>query len=96
MSRKFDVVRINPEDKPIYLVIEAFSPDDPETTAYWYDEGTCPTNVLKLNCEKIIVGGDTDPHGLFEYVRTIARPEFLDRAHNPDEEWKRIVPEAFE
>lgn len=95
MSKRYDVIRINPEAKPIYLVVEAFD-GDPEVTSYYYEEGTCPVNVLNGRFEKVIVDGDTDPHGLFEYVRTIDTPAFLGRTHDPDKEWKTIIPEAFD
>jgi hypothetical protein len=36
---------------------------------YHYESHTCPTNFIE--CETIIVKGDTDPHGAFELVRSI-------------------------
>lgn len=94
-AKHYDVLRIDPQGKPIYLVREAFAPDDPQTTEYWYDEGTCPVNVLNGRFVEVILDGDTDPHGLLEFVRTIPKPEFLNRGHRPDEEWPKIIPEAF-
>lgn len=34
---------------------------------YYIEEHTCPTNLV--SCEAIIYNGDTDPHGVLEYVR---------------------------
>lgn len=94
--QEFDILRLDPEDKPIFLIIEAVHPD-PEVASYMVEEGDCPTNFLgRREIECIIVDGDTDPHGLFAYMRRIPRPQFLSRAHNPVEEWKRVVPEAFD
>jgi ribosomal protein L37AE/L43A len=42
--------------------------------AYLYNEHTCPTNFLRV--EAIIsADGDSDPHGIFEYVDDIPWPE---------------------
>lgn len=94
MPKRFDILCLPPQDKPVYFIVEAFSPDDQETTDYYYSEGSCPTNFIK-RVQDIITDGDSDPHGLFEFVRTTEPLEFLDRAHSPDEEWSKIVPEAY-
>lgn len=97
MKKTYDVLCIPPQDKPIYLVVEAYLPDDPETTSYHYEERACPSDLFTgLKCEAVIIGGDTDPHGLIEYVRTMSHPDFLDRAHSPQEEWRKVLPEAYE
>ncbi len=36
-----------------------------EHERHYYEEHTCPTNVLK-DTEDLIFEGDADPHGLFE------------------------------
>ena len=43
----------------------AWMPDD--WHAYFYNEHTCPSNIMRA-VQDVIVGEDTDPHGLFEYV----------------------------
>lgn len=45
---------------------------DAENDRYFYDEHTCPTNYFK-NVEMVIdlENGDTDPHGIFEFVGSI-------------------------
>lgn len=95
VAKQYDIVRLDPQDEPIYFIVEAFSPTDPETTAYWYDEGTCPTNWLKT-VDTIIINGDSDPHGLFAFVRTTMPLTFPRAAHYPDQEWPKIVPEAYQ
>lgn len=37
---------------------------------YYYDEHTCPTNWVR-DIEEIECEGDTDPHGLFEFVSVV-------------------------
>ena len=37
---------------------------------YFYNEHTCPTNLLDDIVRFIDEDGDTDPHGIFEYVKT--------------------------
>jgi hypothetical protein len=38
-----------------------------ENSRYFYDEHTCPTNWVH-EIEQIEFNGDTDPHGVFEFV----------------------------
>jgi hypothetical protein len=94
-ATKFDLIRIDPQEYPIYLVVNAFAPDDPETAQYWYEEGTCPTNVLRGEVHLVVTEGDTDPHGIFTYIRAFDRPAFLDRSHS-GVEWEAVLPEVFE
>ncbi len=96
MGKRYDILRLDPQDKPIFFVVEAFSPDgDPSSTAFYYDENTCPTNIFVRGVEEIIVDGDTDRHGLFEFVRTTESLDFLERTHCPEDEWPKVIPEAF-
>lgn len=46
---------------------------------YFYDEHTCPTNWVR-NIERFIEKGDTDPHGVFQYID-----------HVTDEELKSVL-----
>lgn len=105
MTKKvLTLLRLDPQPKPVYFVVEAgYADDDPnvdETSTaeslnrYYFEEGSCPTNFVR--CELIVSEGDTDPHGIFEWVRTVERPECLSRTHDPGVEWPVIFPEAFE
>lgn len=92
-NRRYTIVRLPPQEKDVYFVVPGVHPE-PDVSRYSVEEGSCPTNWLS-DIEAIIIDGDTDPHGLFEYVRDIQAPAFLDKAHNPVEEWAKVIPEAF-
>lgn len=47
---------------------------DKTNNEYLYNEHTCPVNYLNRS-EFIIVDGNEDPHGLFEYVDAIPYPK---------------------
>ena len=64
--------------EPFTLVVEGLRfrrEDEPtsdeeyaEQEEYFYNLGTCPTNILR-KVEKLVTDdGDTDPHGIFTYV----------------------------
>lgn len=46
--------------------------DRPKKDEYHYNEHTCPWNYLRL---PIMVGEDSDPHGIFVHQETIAMPK---------------------
>jgi hypothetical protein len=94
VTKKYDILCLPPQDKPVYFVVESIMGDDAEVNAYCFEEGDCPTNFFLHGVERIIVDGDTDPHGLFDHVRCIELP-FLERTHSPNEEWPKVLPEAF-
>lgn len=39
---------------------------------YWVNEGTCPSNILRM---PILCGTDFDPHGIFELLETVPCPD---------------------
>lgn len=90
---RYMIVRLPPQEKAVYFVVPSVADDD-DLAEFMVDENSCPKNWLR-DIEEIILDGDTDPHGLIEYVRSIDPPEFLGRAHSPGEEWKKLIPEAF-
>lgn len=58
----------------VLLVVEGmyFNGDfDPENKRYFYEEHTCPTNYLGVEMVVDLNDGDTDPHGIFEFVGAI-------------------------
>jgi hypothetical protein len=69
------LVQSDPSDTPIYIVVLGYLYYDKEGKVavtngkYYYNEHTCPTNYLKT--EAVIHKGDTDPHGVFRFVRSI-------------------------
>ena len=56
----------------IYLVVNGHG--DAEHDMYFYNEHTCPTNYMG-DVEAVIYEKDADPHGVFEWVATIDKPE---------------------
>jgi hypothetical protein len=89
----YTIVCLPPQERPVYFVVPLVHPET-EISDYMVSEGSCPTNWLR-DIQRIICDGDTDPHGLFEYVRDIPEQPFIGHTHNPDDEWPKVVPEAF-
>ncbi|MGD0968650.1 MAG: hypothetical protein ABR949_10215 [Candidatus Aquilonibacter sp.] len=62
----------------VYFVIEGMAgndkPDPNEHGEYYYTLHTCPEDYIK-GVEAIVQDGDFDPHGCFEYVRSIWMPQ---------------------
>jgi len=70
-ERTLDLLRIKdfPQFLFIYRGCGSMDEDDPtklDDSVYWYEEGTCPTNLFGV--EEIIYQDDDDPHGVFEVV----------------------------
>jgi ribosomal protein L37AE/L43A len=102
---------LKPEDAPVFFVVKgsrSVNPNRPsdrdehESNRFLYEEHSCPTNFIR--CEAIIADSDSDPHGVFEYVRTVDCPPHpddnnSDRAwpddNDSDRAWYAIFPEAF-
>lgn len=53
---------------------------------YYYNEHTCPWNYLRL---PVKLDDDTDPHGLFQWVKTVRAP--ADLPDDNEELWWDIV-----
>lgn len=73
--KTFDLLILEPQEHPVYFIVEGMrfeGTDDnrsPEHAArFHYEEHSCPTNWLKP--EVVYYKGDTDPHGLIEFVAT--------------------------
>lgn len=72
------------ENGRIYLVVHSDylsklrTPEEEGTLFYHYDEGTCPTNWSK-DIVAFIHQGDSDPHGVFTYVRHLTWSEINKR-----------------
>lgn len=77
----FDLVLLKIEQtaRPLYFVIRAprGEHNNPESDAYFFDEGTCPTNWMR-DVVAVISGGDEDPHGFATFVRRIQPPPGMD------------------
>lgn len=64
-------------DEPIFLVTQGMVFEkngkiDYSNQEYFYEQHTCPTNFLRAD---MLVGDDTDPHGIFRYLETVAMPD---------------------
>lgn len=57
---------------------------------YYFEEHTCPTNVVPVEC--IIDGNDHDPHGIFEFVAWKPRPADFDE-DECNYDWCGVFPE---
>lgn len=85
------LLRMPPQSGPVYLMLAARRYDakyDDEHHRYFYEEYTCPTNWFGDVCA-IMVGKDSDPHGLFEYVgeRDGSPPDDPNEECRTIEEW---------
>lgn len=74
----YDVLVLRPQEKPVYFVVEGMrfegerwqnaDEDESASKQFFYEEHSCPTNWLEP--EMVYFDGDTDPHGLIEFVAT--------------------------
>lgn len=81
LHKTVDLLVLKPQDKPVYFIVEGmrfeYAPSHPDhdpdrdendSKQYLYEEHSCPTNWLKP--EMVYHDGDSDPHGLIEFVAT--------------------------
>jgi hypothetical protein len=88
MIDTLDLLRL-PATPPVYFVVKGCRLVDSPDRTYFYEEHSCPTNYVQ--CEAIICDGDDDPHGVFEFVRSVDVPDDYDGKAN----WRALFPEAF-
>lgn len=88
-----DLLMIPPRDTPVYFVVKGMelrrpgdTPEDAGSKQYLYEEHSCPTNHVR--CEAIISDGDEDPHGVFEFVRSVPSGD------DEPETWAEVFPEV--
>jgi len=79
----------------VYFVVQGIgNADDAELVdehgRYIYDDHSCPTNYIPITA--IMTRYDSDPHGCFEYVRTVWLPIGLD-PDEPEGGIREIFPE---
>jgi hypothetical protein len=83
--------------EPVYFVVEGCAIHDanePLNHSYFYDEHSCPTNYVQVAA--IMTREDDDPHGVFEYVRSVWMPhDYDEEAIDVDNEqlFRRLFPE---
>ena len=66
--------------KPVFAIVEGIHVIDNDSKEldfsgdqYFYDEHSCPTNFMRIEC--FIQGDDADPHGIWRWVETVAKPD---------------------
>jgi hypothetical protein len=86
------------DGEPIYLIIHGHRYVDEAaasaSSAYFYNEHTCPTNYLGV--EAVIAHGDDDPHGVFEFVAYVDIPDGKDDDEDESmsfEKWRALFPQ---
>lgn len=98
--RTFVLLELSPQKGSVYFVVEGMrfigrggSTDQAEHDRFFYEEHSCPTNFIR--CERIIADGNTDPHGLFDYVSTIDKPKMEDdECVRLDPFWQKLFPQT--
>lgn len=80
LKKTLDLLVLPPNDKPIYFVVSGSHMLDAtgrpaegssdESKSYFYEEYSCPVNVISRT-QLVSVGGNTDPHGILRYLRSI-------------------------
>lgn len=90
-TKCFDLLRISPQEHPVYIVRETRHPTDrePESTQFYYESHSCPTNWLN-DIEMISIEGDQDPHGLIEYVESAPFDQKI--ADDCNHDWSETFP----
>lgn len=91
--RTLDLLVLRRSEGDVFFVVEGLRIEDEklgEGKSYFYEEHSCPTNHVR--CEAIITDGDDDPHGIFEFVRSVDMPEGYDEE---SVDWLALFPEAF-
>lgn len=84
----FNVLVLKPQAKPVYFVVEGMRfeggslavDDQHESSRYFYEEHSCPTNWLQP--VMVFHDGDADPHGLLEFVKGVDATTLP-----PDQSW---------
>ena len=87
-----DLLVLQPQTEPVYIARRGFtvvgapgmvmdypidSPEHQDTTRFFYEEYSCPTNWLD-DLVMVSFGKDHDPHGLIKFVRRVPRPAAVD------------------
>ena len=90
-NERLYLLKLAPRSEPVFFVVKQQAMDD-EHAKYFFEEHGCPANFIE--CEAIVADGDTDPHGLFEFVRSCPEPDDLDDVNTLDELWHRLAGEV--
>ena len=69
VTRTKVTLKIKKVDDDIFVTIKGRKINGEHNDRYYYEEHTCPVNLFRDGIE-VRVGEDTDPHGIFQYVKT--------------------------
>lgn len=102
MFKTLNLLRLFQRDgTPVYFVVEGCASteviaegDNPLDHSFYYDEHSCPTNYVPV--DDIRTPDDDDPHGVFEYVRTVWMPaEYAEAAEGIECEESDFIAALF-
>lgn len=68
-DRTLVLLRVKEAPNLAVIIQGSWSPGDTGPRSHYYEEGTCPSNLLR--CREVVFNGEADPHGLFEVVEEI-------------------------
>lgn len=90
-TKCFDLVCLPPQKHPVYFILSTAHPTDsePESTKFFYESHSCPTNWLR-DIEMISIEGDQDPHGLIEYIGSAPFDQSV--ADDCNHDWSETFP----
>ena len=73
------LVKVAGTDPPVFFIFPDTirNGENPEdiNRSYYVNEGTCPSNLTRF---PVICNGETDPHGVLEFVQIVRRPDDWD------------------
>ena len=76
VTRTLVALELPENTEPIFLIVKGrwFDGDKNDSgSQYYYEEGTCPINFLQEAVE-VIHNGEPDPHGLFNFMKSVEHP----------------------
>ena len=75
------LLRLDPLPKSLFLIAKGMYWDgnlSEEHQRYFYEEHTCPTNILR-DAQEIIYHNDSDIHGFFKFLKAIPYQETMNK-----------------
>jgi hypothetical protein len=69
ITRTAVTLKVKKTQDDLFIVVKGMLFDGKDNSKYYYQESTCPVNLIREGLE-VRLGEDDDPHGVFEYVKT--------------------------
>lgn len=88
-QRNFSLLKLKTADGTLFAVFKGHGEASDDQRRYFYEEHSCLTNWAG-EMEECFLNGETDPHGVFEFVRSVPAP-LSDDGEPPD--WLALFPE---